>query len=149
MDKIILNVVLGFLGIFILFVFAVSYGTACIILGWVPDLSFGTWALITGGLTVLILAVGLSLWFFTEFKEGIHGWILIPGLFLGRLWVNSLGDQSFQNLLTGVIYIAILFLFLACVEMGLSWYLDQRTSRSQRQKLLGKWAEPTDQQQQF
>ena len=130
MVKYLLNVILGALGVVILLSCSAMYGLACIVLGWAPDLSLKTWAYIALGLSVAILITSFSLWRFTQFKEGIHGWILIPELFLGKLWVNLVDELSFLNFVIGSLYIGLVLIVLVCLEIGRSWYVDRMTEKS-------------------
>jgi hypothetical protein len=124
MIKYLLNVVLGIIGVIILLLFSVMYGLACLVLGWAPDLSFLTWVFITFGLSSAILILSISLWKFTQFKEGIHGWILIPELFLGKLWISLLDEVTFQGFVIGSMVIGLVFIILACFESGRRWYIE-------------------------
>lgn len=124
MVKYIINVVLGMIGVIILLIFSALYGFACVVLGWAPDISLKTWAAITIALSSAILIISFSAWRFTGFKEGIHGWILIPELFFGKLWISSLGEVSFLGFITGSIYIGFVLIVLAGFEVGRTWYVD-------------------------
>jgi hypothetical protein len=121
MLKSILKVILGLSEIITIIVFSVVYGGACIFFGWYPEIPFKTWALITGffSLTVIILSFGL--WCFTSFKEIIHSWILLPGIFVGKAWI-SYYDNSFASLLSGSIVVSLIFIILVLSEAVRSWF---------------------------
>jgi hypothetical protein len=124
MVKYLINVVLGMIGTLILLLFSVIYGFACVVLGWAPDISFKIWAFVTISLSSAILIISFCTWRFTEFKEGIHGWILVPELFLGKLWISSIDEVTFLGFMTGSIFIGIVLIILAGFEMVRTRYRD-------------------------
>lgn len=121
MLKSIINVILGLTVIITIIVFSLVYGGACIFFGWIPDISFKTWALITAFLSLSILSLSFGLWRFTSYKESIHGWILLPGIYVGKVWMSS-RDNSFDSWLSGSIIISLLFIILVLVEAVQSWF---------------------------
>jgi hypothetical protein len=121
-----INIIVGLIEVMMLLIFSASYGLVCVVFGWTPDLSLQTWAYITIALSSAILIISLSLWRFTRFKEGIHAWILIPELFLGKLWITSLDEVSFQGIAMGSMYLGMVFIVLVCLEMGRSWYIERK-----------------------
>jgi len=112
----ILNVILGLAEVITIIVFAMAYGITCVFIGWIPDYTFNTWALITGSFCLIILILSVGLWRFTSYKEAIHGWILLPGIIVGKVWITSSGDRSLDTLLRGSIVVSLLFIFLVLVE---------------------------------
>jgi len=112
-----LNVILGLSEVIAIIVFTVAYGIACTFVSWVPDLSFKEWALITGSFSLIILALSFGLWRFTSYKESIHGWILLPGIVAGKVWITTSENRSFNTLLIGSILVSLLFIFLILVEV--------------------------------
>jgi len=116
MLKSILNVILGLAEVITIIVFSVAYGIACIFIGWMPDFTFNTWLLITGSLCLIILLLSFGLWRFTSYKESLHGWILLPGIIVGKVWISSSGDRTLDTLLRGSIVVSLLFIFLVLVE---------------------------------
>ncbi len=135
MVKDLLNVILGLIGVVIVIIFSVGYGFACVVLGWAPDLSLKTWLFITVGLSSAILIISYTSWRFTGFKEGIHGWILIPELFLGKLWINSMDEVTSLSVATGSLFIGVIFIFLTCFEIGRSWNNDGNKGKPQDKNL--------------
>ena len=117
MFKSILNVILGVSEVIAIIVFTVAYGIACIFVSWIPDLSSNEWALITGSFSLIVLALSFGLWRFTSYKESIHGWILLPGIFVGKVWIATSENRSFNTLLIGSILVSFLFIFLILVEV--------------------------------
>lgn len=121
----ILNVILGLSEVIAIIVFSVAYGIACTFIAWIPDLSFKTWALITGSFCLIVLFLSFGLWRFTSYKEGIHGWILLPGIVVGKVWISSSGDRSFDSLLSGSIVVSLIFIFLVLGEAIRTWFFNK------------------------
>ena len=112
-----LNVILGLSEVIAIIVFTVAYGIACTFVSWVPDLSFKEWALISGSFCLIIVTLSFSLWRFTSYKESIHGWILLPGIIVGKVWITSSENRSFDSLVVGSMIVSLLFIFLILVEV--------------------------------
>ena len=121
MLKSILNVILGLTEVITIIVLSLVYGGACIFFGWVPDITFTTWALIAGFLSLAVFSLSFGLWRFTSYKESIHGWILLPGVYMGKVWMSS-SDSSFSSWLSGSIIVSLLFVILILVEAVRSWF---------------------------
>ncbi|HZK56527.1 MAG TPA: hypothetical protein VFC84_20415 [Desulfosporosinus sp.] len=117
MLKSILNIILGVSEVIAIIVFTVAYGIACTFVSWIPDLSSNEWALITGSFSLIVLALSFGLWRFTSYKESIHGWILLPGIIVGKVWITTSDNRSFNTLLIGSILVSVLFVFLILVEV--------------------------------
>ena len=126
MLKSILNVILGLTEIITIILLSLVYGGACIFFGWVPDITFQTWALIAGFLSITVFILSFGLWRFTSYKESIHGWILLPGVYLGKVWM-SVSDNSFGSWLSGSIIVSLLFIILVLVEAVRTWSSFQAT----------------------
>lgn len=124
MLKSILNVILGLTEVITIIVFSLVYGGACIFFGWAPDITIKTWALITGFLSLTVLSLSFGLWRFTSYKESIHGWILLPGVYMGKVWMSS-SDNSFSSWLSGSIIVSLLFIILVLVEAFRSWFFPK------------------------
>lgn len=139
MVKELLNVILGMLGVVMILSLSALYGLACVVWGWNPDITFQTWAYITIGLSAAILIISISLWRYTQFKEGIHGWILVPGLFLGKLWINAMDEISFQNFFIGSLYIGLVLIVLSCFEIRRSWSKDRNTMKTKDKDLTTRF----------
>jgi len=120
-----LNVILGLSEIIAIIVFTVAYGIACTFISWVPDLSFNGWAVITGSFCLIILLLSFGLWRFTSYKESIHGWILLPGIIVGKVWISTSQDKSFDSLLKGSVIVSVLFIFLILVESIRTYYVHK------------------------
>lgn len=125
MQKGILYVILGVTEVIIIIVFSIAYGVACIFLGWLPDLSLMAWLLIAGFLSISILVLSFGLWHFTSYQESIHGWILLPGIFVGKIWIISNRHNNFQSWLSGSIIISLLFIILLLSEAARIWFTNK------------------------
>ncbi|HEY8910836.1 MAG TPA: hypothetical protein VIM51_11235, partial [Desulfosporosinus sp.] len=112
MLKSILNIILGLTEVITIIAFSVAYGVACVFFAWIPELSFTTWALIAGVLSLSILGLSIGLWRFTSHKESIHGWILLPGILVGKIWITSSQHNDFGSWLYGSIVVSFLFIIL-------------------------------------
>jgi len=116
MLKTILNIILGLTEIITIITFAATYSVACLFFAWIPELSFRAWALIAGVLSLSVLGLSIGLWRFTTHKESIHGWILLPGIFVGKVWISSSEHHSFGSWLYGSIVVSLLFVLLVLSE---------------------------------
>lgn len=124
MLKSILNVILGLTEVITIIVLSLVYGGACIFLGWIPDISIKTWALVAGFLSLTIFSLSFGLWRFTSYKESIHGWILLPGIYVGKVWMAS-SDNSYSSWLSGSITVSLIFILLILLEVIRSWYFPK------------------------
>lgn len=124
MLKSILNVILGLTEVITIIVFSLVYGGACIFFGWVPDITIKTWALLAGFLSLTVFSLSFGLWRFTSYKEIIHGWILLPGVYMGKVWMSS-NNNSFGSWLSGSIIVSLLFIILVLVEAVRSWFFSK------------------------
>ncbi|HWQ42188.1 MAG TPA: hypothetical protein VN456_09165 [Desulfosporosinus sp.] len=125
MLKTISNIILGLSEVVTIIAFSAAYSFACLFFAWIPELSFSAWALITGVLSLSVLGLSIGLWLFTSHKESIHGWILLPGIFVGKVWISSSQHHSFNSWLNGSIIVSLLFVLLVLSEAVRTWFSNK------------------------
>jgi len=125
MLKAILNIILGLTEVVAIIAFSAAYGVTCVFFAWIPELSFSAWALIAGVLSLSILGLSIGLWRFTSHRESIHGWILLPGIFVGKVWISSSQHHAFGSWLNGSIVVSLLFVLLILSEAMRTWFSNK------------------------